>query len=64
LGSGVKASRTVFVGDMLDLDVEGPKSIGMKTILIKRKAANDSFDVKPDAVISCLRELLAVLHDF
>jgi putative hydrolase of the HAD superfamily len=59
----VKASRTAFVGDMLDLDVMGPKSVGMKTILIKRRPMKEEDDVKPDAVITCLSELSAVLHD-
>lgn len=62
-GLGVKASKAVFVGDMLDLDVIGPKSVGMKTILIKRKQLDKNIDAKPDAVITCLSELLAVLHD-
>ena len=62
-GLGVKASRAVFVGDMLDLDVMGPKSVGMKTILLKRKPVNKSFDAKPDAVITSLSELPAVIHD-
>lgn len=61
-GLGVKASRAVFVGDMLDLDVAGPKSVGMKTILIKRKPVKENLDAKPDGVITCLSELLAVLH--
>jgi HAD superfamily hydrolase (TIGR01549 family) len=62
-GLGVKASRAVFVGDMLDLDVMGPQSVGMKTILIKRRPMKENLDAKPDAVITCLIELLAVLHD-
>jgi FMN phosphatase YigB (HAD superfamily) len=60
---GVKASRTAFVDDMLDLDVMGPKSVGMKTILIKRRPMKEDDDVKPDIAITCLSELLAVLDD-
>jgi FMN phosphatase YigB (HAD superfamily) len=60
----VRASRAVFVGDMLDLDVMGPKSVGMKTVLIKRRPMKDKDDLKPDSVITCLSELLAVLRDF
>lgn len=60
---GVKASRTVFVGDMLDLDVLGPKSVGMKTVLIKRRPMDENEYVKPDRVITRLRELLTVLKD-
>jgi putative hydrolase of the HAD superfamily len=63
-GLGVRASRAVFVGDMLDLDVMGPKSVGMKTILIKRKPVNTNFDAKPDAIVASLCELPAVLHEF
>ncbi|HML03186.1 MAG TPA: HAD family hydrolase [Candidatus Bathyarchaeia archaeon] len=62
-GLGVEASKAVFVGDMLDLDVMGPKAVGMKTILIKRKLVNRNFDAKPDAVITSLSELPFVLHD-
>jgi HAD superfamily hydrolase (TIGR01549 family) len=58
----VKASETVFVGDMLDLDIMGPKSVGMKTILIKRRPIENA-DIKPDKVITHLSELLSVLED-
>jgi len=60
---GVKASRAVFVGDMLDLDVMGPKSVGMKTVLVKRRPMEEAVDVKPDRVITRLSELLVVLED-
>ena len=60
---GVKASRTVFVGDMLDLDVMGPKKVGMKTVLIRRRPMEENADAKPDETITRLSELLAVLED-
>lgn len=60
----VEASRAVFVGDMLDLDVMGPKSVGMKTVFIKRRPAIGNADVMPDRVITRLRGLLDVLEDF
>jgi HAD superfamily hydrolase (TIGR01509 family) len=60
---GVKASRTVFVGDMLDLDVIGPKSLGMKTVLIRRRPLEENARAKPDRVITHLTELLVVLDD-
>jgi HAD superfamily hydrolase (TIGR01549 family) len=59
----VDASRTVFVGDMLDLDIIGPKAVGMKTVLIERKPLNEDIDVKPDRIIKSLPELLDVLAD-
>jgi HAD superfamily hydrolase (TIGR01509 family) len=59
----VDASRAVFVGDMLDLDVAGPKRVGMKTVLIKRRPVEENVDVKPDRIITRLGELLAALED-
>ena len=60
---GVKASRAVFVGDILDLDVMGPKSVGMKTVFIKRRPMEENWHVKPDRVITRLSDLLVVLED-
>lgn len=60
----VPASKSVFVGDMLDLDVTGPKNVGMKSILVKRRPIVERVDVEPDKRISSLAELLTVLEDF
>jgi HAD superfamily hydrolase (TIGR01509 family) len=57
---GVKASESVFIGDMLDLDVIGPKNVGMKTIFIKRRPLKNMY-VKPDQVITQLLEVLDIL---
>lgn len=58
----VEASRAIFVGDMPGLDIEGPKNVGMKTVLIKRKPMVEASTVKPDCTIRNLRELLTVLE--
>lgn len=58
---GVNASEAVFVGDMLDLDVRGPKNVGMITVLIERRPVKDIADTKPDFVIKRLSELLTLL---
>lgn len=34
---GVDASRAVFVGDMVTLDVIGPQNVRMKTVLIQER---------------------------
>lgn len=60
---GVDASRTVFVGDMLGLDVKGAKSAGIKAVLIERRHIEKIVDVKPDRVIKSLKDLLVVLKD-
>lgn len=59
----VDASRAVFVGDMVGLDVKGAKNVGMKAVLIKRRLFGGVLDVKPDKVIKSLRELLLVLEN-
>src|SRR4030065_1569681 len=38
---GVDAKETVFVGDKIDADIEGPKSVGMKTIFIERRVQKE-----------------------
>jgi putative hydrolase of the HAD superfamily len=58
---GVEASRAVFVGDMLELDVMGPKNVGMKTVFIERRPMEGIDKVKPDKVIKNLNDLLSVL---
>jgi len=60
---GVEASKAVFVGDTPSLDVKGPKAVGMRTILIKRRPLDENLDVKPDRVINRLTEVLCVLED-
>ena len=59
----VYASEAVFVGDMPELDVKGPKSVGIKAILIERKPTETEASVKPDRVIKNLTELLTILED-
>jgi HAD superfamily hydrolase (TIGR01662 family) len=58
----VTASRAVFIGDTPSLDVEGPKNVGMKTVLIQRKTTNETINVKPDCTIKGLKELLVALE--
>jgi HAD superfamily hydrolase (TIGR01549 family) len=58
---GVLASRAVFVGDMLDLDVKGAQTVGMKTLLIRREPGERVESVTPDMVIDNLADLLRIL---
>ncbi len=59
---GISAAEAVFVGDTLDADVEGPKSVGMKTIYIKRREEKPIKNVKPDVTITSLTELPLLLQ--
>lgn len=58
----VPASKAVFVGDMIELDVKGPKSVGIRAILIERRPMGKDVSVKPDEVIKNLAELPAILE--
>jgi len=63
-GLGVDASRTVFIGDMICLDVKGARNVGISPILIERRPPERIMDVKPDKVIRSLKELLVVLEHY
>jgi HAD superfamily hydrolase (TIGR01549 family) len=58
----VSASEAVFVGDTIDADVEGPKSIGMKVIYIERRIQKASKKYAPDQTIKKLSELPPLLE--
>ena len=55
----VTAPETIFVGDRLDADVEGPAALGMRTVLSHQYREEDpaSAKVKPDHVIKHLSDL-------
>ena len=59
-GMGVAPGETVFVGDRLDADVEGPAALGMRTVLSHqyRQEEPDGAKVRPDHVIRHLSELV------
>ena len=57
-------SETVMVGDNLDADIRGAKSAGLYAVWISRRAGPSSDDqprVQPDATVSILSELPALL---
>jgi len=58
---GVSASETVFVGDTIDADIEGPKAVGMKAIYIERRVQKFE-EVCPDQTIKSLSELPLALE--
>jgi putative hydrolase of the HAD superfamily len=59
---GVLASETVFVGDTIDADVEGPKAVGMKVVYIERREQKKSEKFCPDQTIKSLNELPLALE--
>lgn len=63
---GVEGYEAIFVGDRMDADVEGPASLGMRTVLTHQYRQEDpeKGKVRPDAVILHLSELPAVVERF
>ncbi len=59
---GVTAEETVFVGDTVDADVEGPKNTGMKTIFIERRIQKNAEVACPTQTIKSLGDLLPALE--
>lgn len=64
-GLAVSAEETVFVGDRLDADVEGPAALGMRTVLTQqyRDENPEGAKVAPDGVIQHLRQLPTLLQE-
>jgi putative hydrolase of the HAD superfamily len=61
---GTAADRTVFVGDSVREDVEGAAAVGMRTVLVVRDGGPPAASGhRPDAVITSLAELPALLLD-
>jgi len=73
----VNASETIFVGDTLNMDIKGAKTLGMKAVLIQRqtvttdtpksfiwKPPKEDEDLKPDITIKRLKELLIIINNF
>jgi len=60
---GVSPNETVFVGDTIDADIEGAKTVGMKAIYIERRAQDESEKCCPDQTIKSLDELALALKN-
>ena len=59
---GVTAKETVFVGDTVDADVAGPKSVGMKTVFIERRRQEELEQACPDQIIKRLSDVPAAIE--
>ncbi len=59
---GIDAENAVFVGDTIDADIEGAKSVGMKTVYIERRLQETSKGICPDQTIKSMNDLLDALE--
>ncbi|HET9809765.1 MAG TPA: HAD family hydrolase [Candidatus Limnocylindria bacterium] len=60
--AGASAAEACNVGDRLDLDIAGPKALGMRAVWISADPVPPDFAMQPDATISSLEQLPAVLE--
>ena len=58
---GVSPEEAVFVGDRLHDDVAGAQRVGMRAVWVRRGERSLDGQVKPNAIINSLTELLNVL---
>lgn len=59
--AGASAAEACNVGDRLDLDVAGPKALGMRAVWVSSDTVPPDFATPPDATIASLEELPGVL---
>jgi 2-haloalkanoic acid dehalogenase type II len=60
--AGCEPHEIVHVGDDLTTDVVGPQAVGMRAVWINRTGAALPADARPDAVITSLHELPALIR--
>ena len=60
--AGATPGRTVMVGDSLRRDVQGAQQAGLRAFWLNRTCAKHELDVVPDAEMTSLSELPALLR--
>lgn len=59
---GYKPEETVFIGDSLIDDIEGPKRLGITTVLVDRESIHElSHSIQPDYVVKDISEIIKLL---
>lgn len=60
--AGATAAEACNVGDRLDLDIAGPKALGMRAVWVSSDAVPSDLATPPDATISSLEQLPGVME--
>jgi len=61
---GLTAEEAVFVGDTIDADIEGAKSVGMSAVYIERRNQKESLKYLPDKTIKRRSQLPEAISGF
>jgi putative hydrolase of the HAD superfamily len=62
-GWDASPSEVVHVGDLIETDIIGAKSLGIKTIWIQRKVVQNTCHIKPDFEVTDLSQVLPILDN-
>jgi FMN phosphatase YigB (HAD superfamily) len=57
-------AETVFIGNSVDADVIGPRSVGIHTIHVRRQPPEHDLTVNPDATVTSLSEAVEILNSW
>jgi putative hydrolase of the HAD superfamily len=57
----VEPSEVIHVGDLLETDIAGAKSFGMKAVWLNKEGKNPTGDHKPDFTINTISEIVTIL---
>jgi len=63
-GLDLSPKETVFIGNSVDADVLGPKSVGIHTIHIQRQQPDHDLILGPEATVTSLTDALKTLHNW
>jgi len=63
-GLNLRPKETVFIGNSVDADVLGPKSVGIHTIHVRREPPDHALILGPEATVTSLTDALKTLYNW
>ena len=63
-GLSLRPKETVFVGNSVDADVLGPKSVGIHTIHVRREPPDHDLILGPEATVTSLTDALKTVYNW
>ena len=63
-GLNLRPKETVFVGNSVDADVLGPKSVGIHTIHVRREPPDHDLILGPEATVTSLTDALKTVYNW
>jgi len=63
-GLSLRPKETIFIGNSVDADVLGPKSVGMHTIHVRRQPPDHDLILGPEATVTTLTDALKTVYNW